>query len=110
MAKCSESLSSFNNDLGKSINHKFIKTTNELKGIRKDLVKKSKDLQSDFLDTLEALPKFEIDSAKDLCVKTDKLVYDLVGLVKTAKGACEGLKDALEFNFSTEQNKEGLLD
>ena len=109
LSEFSESLGSFNNDLSKSINPKMIKTANELQGVKKKLFQESKNYQLSFLDTLEALPKFEIDSAKDLCVKTEKLIYDLEGLVKIAEDACEGLKDALEFNFSSEENKEGLL-
>lgn len=81
----------------------------ELKGVKRSLVESSKRFQNDFMDQLEALPKYEIDQAKEKCTKLEELVYNIKGFMKMAEEAFDTLLQELAENVRSDENPEGLL-
>ncbi len=80
-----------------------------LKGVKRELLTASKDFQNRFLDKLEALPKYEIDCAREKRTKTEELIYELKHLLKMAEEAFDAVRDRLKECFKSDENKEGLL-
>ena len=81
----------------------------ELKGVRRELLDKSKKFQLDFFDSAEALPQHEIECAKGKRDKANELTYAIGTQIKLAEDALDGLKEMLKENLATDDNKDGLL-
>ena len=58
---------------------------------------------------MDEMSQQEIECAKEKLNKTDKLVYDIKTFVKDAADAIDGFENALQQNYFSEANKEGLL-
>ena len=61
------------------------------------------------MDKLEALPKYEIDCAKEKRAKVGELVYNIQGAIKLSNDSFEAIREMIKENIKTEDNKDGLF-
>mgnify|MGYP001626963406 CR=1 FL=1 len=61
------------------------------------------------MDKLAALPKYEIDCAKEKQVQVGALVFNIQGVIKLHNDSFEAIREMIKENIKSEDNKDGLF-